>query len=187
MTLVSKHATGEQSSPFYIENKEKCEAFESFIEELGGSVEGYYNAFSFNVLGTVEKKSKWKLRFKKSTFTSSGNLLLSSKFQSLLDMAQWSSDDLKIDAPEFIIRKKHWTDSLKMLINSDLTELPSFENYVVKCSEKNNQALLKLCDILSDLFEKGMVLTIKYENPKLLVDLRTGQIHKKEIVEIIKL
>mgnify|MGYP000669304130 CR=1 FL=1 len=102
-------------------------------------------------------------------------------------MAQWSSDNLNLEAPEFIIRKKHWKDSLRMLINSNLTELPSFEKYVVKCSEKNNQGLVKLCDILSDLFEKGIVFSIHFENPKLLVDLRTGQIHKKEIEALIKL
>ena len=102
-------------------------------------------------------------------------------------MAQWSSDDVKIDIQELIMRKKHWTDSMKILISSNLTELPSFENYVVKCSEKNNPALLKLCYILSDLFEKGMVFSIKYDNPTLLVDLSTSHIHKKEIAEIIKL
>ncbi len=186
MTLVSKHTPGEESSPYYLKNKEKCEEYESFINEIGGKTEGYYNAFSFNVMGTIDSKSIWKLRLKKSTFTSSGNLLLSSKYQSLLEMAQWSCDDIRLGGSKFTIRRKHWSDSIRMLVNSNIMSLPGFNEYVVKHGETNNIAILNLCDILSNLFEKGLVFTIKYERPKIFIDLRTNQIHKKEIAELIK-
>ena len=70
MTLVSKHTSGELSSPFYVENKEKCEEYESFIQEIGGESKGYYNAYSYNAMGTVDSTSKWQLRLKKATRSS---------------------------------------------------------------------------------------------------------------------
>jgi hypothetical protein len=187
MTLVSKHTSGELSSPFYVENKEKCEEYESFIQEIGGESKGYYNAYSYNVMGTVDSRSKWQLRLKKSTFSSAGNLLLSSKYQSLMEIAQWSSDNVILSVPKFTIKRKNWTDSFKVQFNPNLKILPGFKKYVVNSKEPNDRAILNLCELLRDLFEKGVVFSIHYDNPKLLIDLRTNKIHKKEIAELLKI
>lgn len=128
MALISKHTTDEESSPFYLANKAICEDYENFIEELNGQVRGVYNAFSFQVLAKVKGKTNWTFELKKSTF-SSGNLLLSSKAQSILEVALWSSDDLTQNLPKFTIRKSHWTDWIKNKFNSDIFKLHGFKGY----------------------------------------------------------
>ena len=185
MPLVSKHATGEDSSPFYLKNKEKSEEYEAFIEVLGGQTNGNYNAYSYNLLSTVEGKARWKLVFRKATFSSTGNLLLSSKSQTQLELAQWSSENLRLGIAKFTIRKRSWSDAIMMALNSNLKELPGFKHYVIRCKETNHDVISRLTDVLSDLFKQKLVFAIEYNSPNILVDLRTGEIHKKEISELV--
>jgi hypothetical protein len=90
MSIESNAAPDELDSPFYKKNEELCKKWEQFILERGGQVKGSYNAWSFIFMSKVKGKKEWLINVKKATFTS-GNLLLSSKKQSLQEILTFRS------------------------------------------------------------------------------------------------
>jgi len=187
MPLKPNAAPDEYSSPFFVRNKEFCEKYEQFILSLDGKVNGLYNAYSYNVLAEICRSSKWFFRIKKSTYTTSGNLFVSSKDEGLFLASQWSSNELGSGCPKFVIRRTRWLDFLRVSLFNDLWKLKDYSNYIIKCDEPSNFFISKLNNILSDLYLNEKVFTIGYESPKLFIDLRTDQIHKKEIMELLKI
>ena len=160
MPLKPNAAPGEFSSPFFVRNKEFCEKFEQFMLGLNGDVNGLYNAYSYNVLAEINRNIKWLFRIKKSTFTTSGNLFVSSKEEGLFLASQWSSNDLGSGCPKFVIRRKRRLDFLRIFLFNDLWKLKDHNNYVIKCEEPANFFISKLNKILSDLYLNKNVFTI---------------------------
>ena len=187
MPLKPNAAPDEFSSPFFVRNKEFCEKFERVMLDLNGTVNGLFNAYSYNVLAEINRGNKWLFRIKKSTYTTSGNLFISSKDEGLFIAAQWSSNELGSGCPKFVIRRKNWLDFLKVSLFNDLWKLKDYSNYIIKCDEPNNLFISKVNSILSNLYLSNKVFTIRYESPKIFIDLRTDQIHQNEIMELLKL
>ncbi len=187
MTLKSNAVSGELSSPFYIRNKEFCEEYEQYITNLGGKIYGSFNAWSYNVLGVISGDSKWGFRIKKSTFTSSGNLFLTSKSQSLFLASQWFSKDLASGCPKFTIRRKQRWDYIRIALFDNWKKLDNFDNYVIKCYETENFFISKINKILSNLYTDKKVFNIHYNDPEIYIDLRTDKIHRKEMENLIRL
>ncbi|MDX1447114.1 hypothetical protein [Lishizhenia sp.] len=85
MTLKSNASPKETSSPFYMKNEQLCKQWESYASHKNGTVKGIFNASSFHLLAKIETSSLWEIQVKKATY-SSGNLLLSSKYQNLQEI-----------------------------------------------------------------------------------------------------
>ncbi|SRX74512.1 hypothetical protein [Aequorivita antarctica] len=113
MKIKSNAASSELTSPFYKINEEFCRQFENYIAIKNGKVKGNYNAWSYFIQGEIMAPKPWHLKYKKATYTSTGNLILSSKKQNLLTLAEWSIPWAISNNSEFIIRKKIALDSRK--------------------------------------------------------------------------
>ncbi len=187
MPIKPNAAPDEYSSPFFVRNKEFCENYEQFIVSLDGKVNGLYNAYSYNVLAEICRNTKWFFRIKKSTFTTTGNLFISSENEGLFLASQWSSNDLGSGCPKFIISRKRRLDFIRVFLFKDYWILKENNNYIIKCDEPTNFFISKLNKILSDLLVNKIVFTITYESPEIFIDLRTDQIHQKEIMELLKI
>ena len=107
MKIKSNATLKEMTSPFYKKNEKFCEEFESFIASKNGKVKGEYNAWSYLIFGKISNPKNWNLMYKKSTFTSSGNLLLSSKSHCLFVKSEWTTKRIGTHNSEFRIRKKN--------------------------------------------------------------------------------
>ena len=92
MPLTSNAAPDELDSPFYIENEKLCNAWNDYITEKNGQLNGIYNAWSFDIKSKVTTNRSWLINVKKSTY-SSGNLLLSSKYQNLQESLMFRAND----------------------------------------------------------------------------------------------
>lgn len=181
MPVSPNAAPSELSSPFFIENEKICHSFDEFIVAKNGETRGKYNAFSYNVIGKVRHPNKWEFRIQKSSFTS-GNLLLSSKYQSLHVASIWTAKILKSDCPNFYIRKKKTFDFLKMALSRNWNFLLDNGKYVIKCADPNHELINDLKGKLGNLFELQRVWELRFENSELKIEIRSESTHT-EIIE----
>jgi len=172
MIIKPNASPDEQNSPFYKKNEEFCSEFEHYITEKNGKVKGNYNAWSYFIFGKISKPKNWTLKYKKATF-SSGNLWLSSKHQSLLVMAEWTTGRIGTHNSEFLIRKKTKIDSIKLLWNKSLSKFDVHDKYIVESKGNKPQLIYKLTKILEPLFKSGEIYIIDHRNDKLKIELRT--------------
>lgn len=177
MKIKPNASPDEILSPFFKKNEEFCDEFESFIAKNGGKVKGKYNASSYLIFGKISSPKKWNLAYKKSTFTSSGNLFLSSKRQSLFVMAEWETDRVLEHNTEFSIRRKVLVDYINLIVSNSLSKLEGINNYVVKVKNEKPMFISKLIQILKPLFESKEVYKIENKNGKLKIELRTEKHH----------
>lgn len=91
MPLISEASPSEKHSTYYLANEATCKEWEKFILSKDGKVNGVYNAWSLKIKAQIKTKRTWNFYVEKSTF-SSGNLLLSSKTQSLHESCQISTE-----------------------------------------------------------------------------------------------
>ena len=185
MPITPDASPDEYRSPFFIKNKAICEIFDQFIINLNGETNGAYNAWSYNAIGKINHVNEWQFRIKKSTY-SSGNLLLSSKFQNLHIASEWIAKQLETTHPDFLIRKRSVLDIFKILTLKNWSKLIHFNHYVIYCEHPNNDLILQLTQVLSDLFKEKQVFSIQYKSPELIINLRTAEIHEDLILKVIK-
>jgi hypothetical protein len=185
MPISPNAAPDELDSPFFIKNEEVCRTFDEFIISLDGETRGNYNAFSYNILGEIRHPNEWEFNIKKSSFTS-GNLLLSSKYQSLNIASKWTAKNLPSDCPEFFIRRKRFTDSFITSGSKKSNWLSTSQRYVIKPQEPSHYFIKELEVKIKDLIRSGQVWEVRYENNMLSIDLRTDQIHTGIIKDLIQ-
>lgn len=177
MKIKSNASPDELSSPFFKLNEGFCSDFESFIANKNGKVKGKYNAWSYLIFGKISNPTNWNLTYKKSTLTSTGNLLLSSKHQSLLVLAEWETERKGTHNSEFTIRRKTRTDFLRKMVNKSLSELDLSKNYMLEIKNEKPKLIFKLTEILKPLFQSGEIYTIEHKNNKLKIEMRTEKHH----------
>ena len=174
--MIQPNATAqEKTSPFFTRNEEFCREFEDFILERDGNVQGNYNAWSFTVYGKITRPKNWILQYKKATF-SGAHILLTSKYQNLLTLAEWTS----LRTPEnsgFLIRKRIWTDFFKSWFSKSWKRLEVSDRYVIITKEVNSPFISELTKVLTPLFHTGEVYRIENKKDKLIIELRTDQHH----------
>ena len=90
MPLISEASPSEKNSTYYLANESTCKEWEKFILSKDGKIHGVYNAWSLKIKAKILSKRTWNFYVEKSTF-SSGNLLLSSKTQSLRESCKIST------------------------------------------------------------------------------------------------
>lgn len=181
MTIKSNASPHEKDSPFYKKNEKFCLEFEQYILGEEGEVKGNYNSWSYAVIGEISNPKNWTLKYKKSTF-SSGSLWLSSKYQNLLVLAEWTTKRIETQSSEFLIRRKTKTDFLNLLWNKSLSKFGDYNEYIIESKVNKPQLISKLEKILEPLFKSGEVYKINHRDNKLKIELRTDK-HYFEIFE----
>ena len=176
MKIKPNAAPDELTSPFYKFNEEFCSIFERYIATKNGKVKGNYNASSYLIFGKISNPTNWNLKYKKSTL-SSGNLLLSSKHQNLLVIAEWETERKGTHNSEFTIRKKTKTDFFKKMVNNSISELDFSDQYILKVKDNKSRLISKLIDLLKELFLSGEIYKIDHRNDKLKIEMRTEKHH----------
>ena len=177
MAIVSNATPDEKFSPFYKNNELFCKEFEQFIASKEGLVKGKYNAYSYLVTGKISKPTNWELVYKKSTFTSTGNLWLSSKKQSLFVSVDWKTRRLSTSNSDFIIRKKSFSDIFKLQFNKKLSILNPNREYVIESENNTSKLSSKLISILKNLFLSKEIYQIIHKNGELIISLRSEKHH----------
>jgi len=177
MAISSNASPAEKLSPFYKKNEQFCKDFERFIASKEGLIKGKYNAYSYLVTGKITKPANWKLVYKKSTFSSTGNLWLSSKSQSLFVSVDWKTRRLDSSNSNFVIRKKSVIDFLRIILNENLTLLDFDKKYVIETKNNNSKLISKLLPVLKNIFHSGELYQIVYKNNKLIISLRSEKHH----------
>lgn len=164
------------TSPFYAKNKEFCTKIERFITSKKGRVDGTYNAWSYTILGTISAPKNWTLKYKKATF-SSGNILLSTKYQNVLVSAQGETTRTETPSSGFVIRKKRNSDALKRMFNKSLSTFDASGNYILKSDNQTSEWIHELKSTLSPLLKSGEIYEIEYRNKRLKIEMRTENHH----------
>lgn len=185
MKIKPNASPTELSSPFFKANEEFCTDFERFVAYRNGKVKGNYNAWSYQIFGKISNPTNWNLTYKKSTFTTSGNLLLSSKFQSLLVLAKWETEKKVDRGSEFIIRRKKRADFLRKWVDTSISELNLAKKYLIKTKNERSKLISKLTEILKPLFQSGEIYKIELKNDKLKIEMRTEKHHFKIFERLI--
>lgn len=171
MSLISDASPDEIKSPYYIQNKIICEKFEQFILNKSGKIKGKFNAWSYVVYGKTPHPSKWEFKIKKATY-SSGNLLLSTKYQSLQVESIWFAKNMETDCSDFLIQKPKWYNRFKKL--NDF--------YSIKSKTPNHDLISSLTKILSPLLINQNIWKISYQNNELKIETRCENL-ELEIIE----
>lgn len=186
MKIKSNGSPDEISSPFFITNKEFCYQFENYIASKNGKVKGKYNAWSFLVFGKISKPKNWNLMYKKASFTS-GNIFLSSEYQSLLVLAEWETERKGTHNSEFLIRKKTRFDFFRIPLSKSLSTLDVSNKYVIKAKGSKPKLLTELIGILKNLFVSEEIYKVVHANEKLRIELRTDKHHFEVLDKLIEL
>ncbi len=186
MTIVSNAASDEFLSPFYKKNELFCKEFENYINKKQGEVTGKYNAWSYEIIGKIHKPTKWILKYKKSTLTSTGSLWLSSKKQNLIVTVEWSTRRIGSHNSEFEIRRKRKTDIFSKLWNKDISDLNLNSNYVIRTKFKVIEFVQKIGLVLDEVFKSGEIYTIIYKNDLLFIKLQSEKHHFDLFEELLE-
>ncbi len=187
MKIKSNAVSSEFSSPFYKINEEFCRQFENYIAGKNGKVKGNYNAWSYFIQGEIRSPRAWHLKYKKATYTSTGNLILSSKKQNLLTLAEWSIPWVISSNSEFVIRKKNSFWFMERLFSKNLKAFKLSKDYLIKGDENNNELIKKLHKMLNTLFTTGEIYSIIVKNNILTISLRTEKHHFDTFEKLLNL
>jgi len=177
MGLISDASPEELASPYYIQNKLICEAFEQFILEKNGKVKGKFNAWSFVVYGKIPHHNKGEFKIKKSTYTSTGNLLMSSKKQSLQLESIWFAKLSESDCSDFLIEKSKWYKQSK--------KIDSY--YSIQTKTPQHSFIKSLIKILTPIFNTKNIWKITYKNRTLKIETRSVKLEFEIIAQLLKL
>ncbi len=177
MMIKPNASPDEYFSPFFKKNKLFCEEFEQFIAKHKGEVKGKFNAQSYLITGRISQPKNWVLTYKKSIFSSTGNLLLSSKKQSLYVIAEWKTNRIASPDTEFIIKKKSFLDKIKMILYNKKQLLLINKNYLIESKYPSSELIKRLSVILEELFISKEVYQIRLKNDELLIFLHTEKHH----------
>ncbi len=177
MKIKSNAASTDFSSPFYIVNEDFCREFENYIASKNGKVKGNYNAWSYFIQGKIMTPKHWHLKYKKATYTSTGNLILSSKKQNLLTLSDWSTPWVGSYNSEFEIRRKDSFSLMEKLFDRKLKNYSFSKKYLTKRAENNISLIENLHQKLHPLFVSEELYSIILKNDILTISLRTEKHH----------
>ncbi|NRA11930.1 MAG: hypothetical protein HRT57_08245 [Crocinitomicaceae bacterium] len=90
MRIKSNASSGELNSPIYLANKKLCTEWDAYILNKKGNLKGVYNSWSFKIKTIVKTNLTWRIEITKATY-SGGNLLFSSKYQSLQEILTFTT------------------------------------------------------------------------------------------------
>ncbi|MGB3590911.1 MAG: hypothetical protein WBA16_04430 [Nonlabens sp.] len=177
MVIKSAADPDEMDSPFYKANKKFCADFERFMATNDGQVKGSFNSWSYLIAGIITDPTNWKLTYKKSNFTTSGNLFLSAKSQSSITQSMWETELSSAAEPEFVICRKNLLNRFKSLLFKSSAYLEVSNQYMINTPSSQVGLIDKLTQVLKALLLSGEVYTIEYYSSTLKIELRTEKHH----------
>mgnify|MGYP000041166190 FL=1 len=186
MIIKSNASPQETSSPFFKANEEFCNHFEHFIANKNGKVKGVFNASSYLIFGEIAHTKLWTLVYKKATFTSTGNLFLSSEHESLLVAAEWKTKYVSREANDFKIRKQIATDGMKLLFNTKLKRVENYPKYIVEYGNELPNLYTKILSSLQCLFSSEELYEVSMQNEELSIELRSDKHHFEVFEKVIE-
>ena len=182
MKIKSNASPDELSSPYYEMNENFCRAFESYIATKNGKVRGSYNAWSYFAQGKIEAKRKWNITYKKSVFTSSGNLFMSSKKQSLLVLAEWKTNIPGTRSSNFVLRRRRRSDFFRKQIDRSIYVLDYRKQYTLETTIGQPELAFKILKLLTPLLHSGEIYRIEHLEHELNVELRS-ELHHFDLLD----
>lgn len=177
MKIQSNATPSEKSSPFYKINEDFCREFEDFIASKSGKVSGRYNAWTYFIQAEILTPKSWHLKYKKATFSSTGNLILASKEQSLLTLVEWATPRAGSDGNEFRIRVKNSVGWAERFFNKKLTVFRYSKDFLIMGEKENPRLIENLYQKLKPLFTTREIFSIVLKNNTLTISLRTEKHH----------
>ena len=163
--MIKPNASPDEfSSPFFQKNEKFCMEFEKYISEKDGKVSGRYNAFSYSIIGKIDNPKPWTLKYKKSTYTGTGNLFLSTEYENLLVLLEWKTKRIKNSNNDFIIRKKSKTEFIKKMLNSKIENLNNNKKYIIKWKQSKPLFIENMLNVLSEPLQKNEIYEIELKS-----------------------
>lgn len=123
--------------------------------------------------------------YEKATFSSSGNLLLSSKSQSLLTLAKWTTKLYVSENSNISIHRTKSFDFIRTLFNKNITTLNQTTGYIVYTSKPLAKQLKNILIALKPLFEKKIIYKIEVKKNELIIELRSEEHHFDVLEKIL--
>lgn len=165
--MIEPNASSDEfSSPFFQENEKICRNWEDFAKQNNGTISGTYNSWSYKLFIKIDQPNVYRIIVSKATY-SSGNLLLSTKYQSLQEHI---TIQLKTTASgAFKIKRASWRELFSGKISRSLEINP----YYSIIGKRNSSLIEKISTLLKDHFKakrvmelhlKDGILTIKLNN-----------------------
>lgn len=172
MSIISNASPDELYSEYYKNNERFCFNLEQQLLNLGfKEINGKYNAWSYIVyLSGYLSNQHWKTQYKKSTFTSTGNLLLSSKYENLLFMIKWEVN-LNYSVSDFIVKQSNWRNIYSIWFKN-FEYVPNNKNYIIRRTDVNSIIPNLILSELETLLKVKEVYEIICEDNKLVISLR---------------
>ena len=164
MPIVSNAAPDELDSPFYVKNEKLCNSWEEYILKDGGQINGKFNAWSFGIKSKVKSNFTWLIDIKKATY-SSGNLLLSSKYQNLQEILIFRTVVFDSDCYSFHIRKSKFID----LFNLNSSPINGIREYTFIGKSRNHSFSSGIVELLREGFENGSLYEAKFKKSELTI------------------
>lgn len=182
MISNSNSTIEEQTSPFYKKNKAFCFEIEGYLESKNGTSKGEYNAWAYIVYGKITKPTNWVFKYRKSTYTTSGNLFIPAEKQGLLVLVEWKTKITAISNSNFFIRSKRTSD----FINPKISTFENHLNYSINNTENKPLFFTNLIRILSPLFIEKKIYKIEFQNNELRIELRSKGHHFEILDNLIE-
>lgn len=170
MSIKPNSTLSEAKSPYFKRNERFCVEFENYIHKKNGKTKGYFNAWSYCVIGKIIEPNIWILEYKKSTFTS-GNLFLTSKFQNLSHSVKWKTKNRF--GSNFSIKRISLGDIFNLGFKKSVSRLDFSEKYLIEKNEENSPKFIKLIEILKPLITTCELYKVENSNDVLKIELKT--------------
>ena len=176
--IQSNAASDELDSPFYQKNEETCKKWEHFTHQNNGTISGTYNAWSYKLFVKFEQPNTCKITVSKATY-SSGNLLLSSKYQNRQEHLVFH---MKVASKSsFMIKRASWRELLTQ--RQSLQANPYYSIF----GKVDKVILTEIVSILSSLFESKRVNEVHLKDGILNIKLNDSNGNLDIIHSLIQL
>ena len=186
MPVKSNGTPDEFDSPFYLKNEQACLNFDAYIVSKKGETRGVYNSFSYLAIGKIPHPCEWEIKIKKSQPTS-GNIWLSSNYQSLLECVVWKAKLYETSHSNFKIRRRKMRDIFLLWFHPNCKKLKINSGFIVFGKINNNQVFDQVTSLCADLIRKKLLFKMTYKSNQLEIDLRSSEMHYDIFEELIKL
>lgn len=166
--MITPNASPDElSSPFFLKNEQTCLEWEKFAKDNNGEIQGSYNAWSYKLFLKIDNPTPWRIVISRATYTS-GNLLLSSKYQNRHDQIVIKT---KVDSnAEFIIKKPSFRDFFS---GKRMSRLHVNNTYKV-LGQSEGEIFNKISVLLSKQFKSKQVFLVELKKKLLSITINNA-------------
>ncbi len=172
--LQSDGDEAEKRSPFYLKNEQICFELADYIAQKEGKLKGVYGAWSYHVISKIESPVEAVIEIKKASY-SSGNLLLSTEYQSLYVSSTWKIRFNSNTIPIFTIYKVSFWNSIGAIFSTNVRRLQGGEKLFVR--SKDHDRLKRFLNSFSTIMDSNELYRMSFDRRKLELELRSKNLH----------